>query len=103
MPTASPPFDLATLNAMDRDAFVAALGGLFEGPPWIVAEAWSARPFADLDALHRALCAVMFSAPEERKVELLRALVVERRDGTWRLPAASTPRPSACSAESAIA
>ena len=31
-----PPLTLATLNALDHDAFVRALAGLFEGPPWMV-------------------------------------------------------------------
>jgi len=64
---------LAQVNMLDRAAFVAALGGLFEGPPWIVAEAWERRPFASADALHRALCDVMEAASEERRVALLRA------------------------------
>jgi 2-oxo-4-hydroxy-4-carboxy-5-ureidoimidazoline decarboxylase len=64
---------LQQINALDRDAFVAALGGLFEGPPWIVAAAWPGRPFASPEQLHRALCDVMAAAPVERQVELLRA------------------------------
>ncbi|HEU5438698.1 MAG TPA: 2-oxo-4-hydroxy-4-carboxy-5-ureidoimidazoline decarboxylase [Ktedonobacterales bacterium] len=71
MPT--PDLMLTELNAMDRDAFSAALAGLFEGPPWIVAAAWDARPFASRHALHHALCRVMEAAPEERKVALIRA------------------------------
>jgi 2-oxo-4-hydroxy-4-carboxy-5-ureidoimidazoline decarboxylase len=66
-------FTLGDVNALDQDAFVAALGGLFEGPPWIVEEAWKARPFASLDALHAALGRVMYAAPQERQVALLRA------------------------------
>jgi 2-oxo-4-hydroxy-4-carboxy-5-ureidoimidazoline decarboxylase len=64
---------LGEVNALDQEAFVAALGGLFEGPPWIVQEAWNARPFANLDALHAALCRVMYDARVERQVALLRA------------------------------
>lgn len=71
MPT--PTLTLAELNAMDRDAFTAALAGLFEGPPWIVVEAWDARPFASRRALHAALLHVMEAAPQERKVALIRA------------------------------
>ena len=72
MPT-HPPHTLAAVNALDRDAFIAALAGLFEGSPWIVAAAWPARPFASLDALHQALCAIMYAAPEAEQVALLRA------------------------------
>lgn len=67
------PLRLATLNTMDRAAFSTALGFVFEGPPWIVAESWDARPFADLPTLHRALCATMLAAPEAQQVALLQA------------------------------
>lgn len=64
---------LDQVNALDREGFVAALGGLFEGPPWIVEEAWAARPFASRDGLYDALCRVMFDAPVEQQVALIRA------------------------------
>ncbi len=64
---------VAQTNTLDREAFVAALGPLFEGSPWIAAEAWPARPFSDLDQLHAALCRVMYEAPPERQVALIRA------------------------------
>ena len=46
---------LDEINALDQQHFVAALGGLFEGPPWIVALARKRRPFASAQALHEAL------------------------------------------------
>ncbi len=61
------------VNALDRDGFVAALGPVFEGPPWIVERAWDERPFADLTHLHERLRAVMDAAPVERQVELIQA------------------------------
>jgi OHCU decarboxylase len=64
---------LAEINHLDREQFVAALGDLFEGSPWIVELAWFARPFASVAALHQALCAVMYGAPIERKVALIQA------------------------------
>jgi OHCU decarboxylase len=64
---------VAEINALDRDAFVAALGSLFEGSPWLAADTWAARPFSDLDQLHTALCRVMYAAPPERQVALIRA------------------------------
>jgi OHCU decarboxylase len=66
-------WSLAEVNAFDRDTFVAALGGLFEGSPWIAAETWDMRPFADLNHLHRALCGVMYQAPVEQQVALIQA------------------------------
>jgi len=71
--TAPMCISLHELNALDRDTFVAALANLFEGPPWIVREAWVARPFGSLDQLHEALCAVMYAAPQEQQIALLRA------------------------------
>ncbi|MCA1599542.1 MAG: 2-oxo-4-hydroxy-4-carboxy-5-ureidoimidazoline decarboxylase [Chloroflexi bacterium] len=61
------------INALDRASFVAALGPVFEGPPWIVERAWEERPFADLMRLHERLRAVMDAAPVELQVELIRA------------------------------
>lgn len=58
---------------MERDAFVAALGFLFEGAPWVAAETWAQRPFGDVTTLHRALGATVRRAGEERQVALLRA------------------------------
>jgi 2-oxo-4-hydroxy-4-carboxy-5-ureidoimidazoline decarboxylase len=63
---------LAEVNAWDRDAFVARLGALFEGSPWIAAEAWQARPFGNREELHRALVAVIQRADEERHLALIR-------------------------------
>ncbi len=71
--TAPTRISLHELNALDRDAFAAALGRLFEGAPWIVREAWVARPFGSLDQLRKALCAVMYAAPQEQQIALLRA------------------------------
>ena len=67
------PIVLAAINSLGRDEFVAALGPLFEGSPWIAAETWPSRPFASRDALHQALCATMYAAPLERKLALIQA------------------------------
>ena len=64
---------LATLNASDRDAFVAALAHLFEHSPWVAGETFGRRPFRDLDELHGALCATMRGAPADRQLALVRA------------------------------
>jgi OHCU decarboxylase len=58
---------------MDEDAFVAALGGLFEHSPWVARDACGRRPFASVDDLHGALEAAMRAAPRARQVELIRA------------------------------
>lgn len=64
---------LDDLNALDRAAFTAALGDVFEHSPWIVEAAWTHRPFASLDALLEACAGVIAAAGEEAQVALLRA------------------------------
>jgi OHCU decarboxylase len=61
------------VNAWDRELFVARLGFLFEGSPWIAAQTWSERPFADRADLHRKLCATMESSSPDRQLALIRA------------------------------
>src|SRR5919201_5108905 len=61
------------INVLDHEAFVAALGSLFEGSPWIAAEAWRGRPFESIAHLPSALCDVMYNASTEQQVALLRA------------------------------
>ncbi len=64
---------LETLNACDREAFVAALGHLFEHSPWVAEETFSRRPFGTADELHAALCATMRGAAPARRLALVRA------------------------------
>src|SRR5471032_56518 len=77
---------LGELNAADEASFVAVLGFIFEDSPWVAAGAWRARPFASLDALHGAMCAVVARAPLEGRIALIAAHpdLVGRaaRDGT---------------------
>jgi len=65
--------DLGGLNATTQTEFVEALGGVFEYSPWVAEEAWSARPFADVDALHEAMMRVVRDRNTEGKIALLRA------------------------------
>ena len=64
---------LAELDALDRAGFVAALGGVFEHSPWIAERAFAARPFASVDALHRAMLHVVDSATRDEQLALIRA------------------------------
>lgn len=64
---------VAELSALDRPAFVARVGPLFEGSPWIAERAWDQRPFATAAELHAALVGVVEAAPPERRLALLRA------------------------------
>jgi 2-oxo-4-hydroxy-4-carboxy-5-ureidoimidazoline decarboxylase len=64
---------LDELNASDCDGFSAALGAIFEKSPWAAARAWCRRPFASLDALHRAMIAEVSDASRDEQLALLRA------------------------------
>jgi 2-oxo-4-hydroxy-4-carboxy-5-ureidoimidazoline decarboxylase len=64
---------LGEINRVERAAFVATLGGIFEHSPWVADGAFDARPFASVDALHRAMLAVVRDAGEARQLALLRA------------------------------
>ena len=61
------------MDAPDRASFVERLGGVFEHSPWVAEGAWERRPFASLDDLHAAMCAVVAEAPRERRLALVRA------------------------------
>lgn len=71
MTRATAMLDLAAVNAMTREAFVAALGSTFEHSPWVAEGAWPARPFASADALHAAMIAVVQRAPRETQIAFL--------------------------------
>jgi 2-oxo-4-hydroxy-4-carboxy-5-ureidoimidazoline decarboxylase len=64
---------LDTLNATDRDSFVGALAAIFEESPWAARRAWRHRPFASLDALHRAMTAEVAASSRDEQLALLRA------------------------------
>ncbi len=48
-------------------------GHLFEHSPWVAEEAWRARPFGSVEEMWRAFEDVMYSAPWERRLDLIRA------------------------------
>lgn len=64
---------IAELNLLDRGAFVARFGAVYEHSPWVAEQAWTARPFADRDALAQAMQQAVLRAVPERQLELLRA------------------------------
>src|SRR5437879_3918786 len=64
---------LSELNGFGREEFTRVVGPVFEHSPWIAESAWAKRPFASLEALHRALCETVRAADETRQLELIRA------------------------------
>jgi 2-oxo-4-hydroxy-4-carboxy-5-ureidoimidazoline decarboxylase len=65
--------DMASINAMDRTAFVQKFGGIFENSPWVAEQAWEKRPFATLEELHAAMVTVVKHAPAEKQLALLKS------------------------------
>ena len=71
-----PPEPRERPSEMDREAFVAAWGGIFEHSPWIAEGAWELElgPAHDTAAgLHNALARIFRTAPEERRLAVLTA------------------------------
>ena len=64
---------LQELNVADQDAFVDAIGFVFEGSPHFAAQAWHNRPFATPEDLYQTLRSVIWAAPEPVKLALIRA------------------------------
>lgn len=58
---------------LDRDAFVARFGGVFEDSPWIAGAAWDFGPYRSVAALRDAMVAAMWAAPPSVRLALIRA------------------------------
>ena len=69
----TPRWNMDQIATLDRESFVARLGFLFEGSPWIVREAWGSRPWGSRERLHAALLDVVERAGQERQLALIRA------------------------------
>lgn len=61
------------LNSLNRMGFVSAIGWVFEDSSWVAERAWDVRPFAGVDALHRAMVEQVEQALPEEQLALLRA------------------------------
>jgi OHCU decarboxylase len=68
----TPMLTIAEVNELEREAFTGVFGGVFEHSPWIAAAGWAARPFASVEELHAALCAVMYGASAAQQEALIR-------------------------------
>jgi 2-oxo-4-hydroxy-4-carboxy-5-ureidoimidazoline decarboxylase len=64
---------LRDLNACSRQAFLAALAGVFEDSPWVAAAVVDGRPFASPPALHTAMVEAVRRADPQAQLQLLRA------------------------------
>ena len=64
---------LSEVNALDRQAFVDAVGWVFEHSPWVAERAWSKRPFLSLDGLRATLLDEALAGSRDEQLALLRA------------------------------
>lgn len=67
------PLSLDSLNALDRDGFVAALDGIFEHAPWVAEAAFAHAPFATVTELHEALMTAVWARPEAERIAFVAA------------------------------
>jgi OHCU decarboxylase len=88
---------LDALNVADTATFVNALGFIFEDSPWVAERTWARRPFADIDALHTAMCAVVAAAQPSEQLALIRA----HPDLVGRAALAGTLSPASASEQAA--
>lgn len=65
--------NLADLSDLDQAAFTQRLADIFEHSPWVAQRAWSSRPFASLQALHRCMTEVVHHASEAEQRALIMA------------------------------
>jgi 2-oxo-4-hydroxy-4-carboxy-5-ureidoimidazoline decarboxylase len=63
--------NLATLNRLPADSFVAALGSTFEHAPWVAEAASAGRPYPTVAALHDAMMRAVRSAPAGTQLALI--------------------------------
>lgn len=62
---------LTSLNAVPLQAFVGALGEIFEHAPWVAEAAAQGRPYATVAALHDAMVAAVRNQPAERQLAFI--------------------------------
>jgi OHCU decarboxylase len=64
---------LDDVNAMSLEQFVAAFGKLFQGPTWVVENAYTQRPFSSTSALRLAFQEALFAATPDQQRQLMDA------------------------------
>ena len=64
---------ISQLNQMSQAEFTKVLGEIWEETPEIAQQAWHDKPFANLEALHRAMVAIVNSMNNEKQLALIKA------------------------------
>jgi 2-oxo-4-hydroxy-4-carboxy--5-ureidoimidazoline (OHCU) decarboxylase len=62
---------LTEINKCDKEQFVRALGGIFDGGAWVAERAWRKRPFLSFDDLSTKLIREVQSASPDEQLALL--------------------------------
>jgi len=65
--------NLDQLNGAAREDFIAALADIFEHSPWVAERVADDRPFANVAALHAAMCEAMRNEGHAAQLALIRA------------------------------
>ena len=68
-----PQVRLEDVNAMSAEEFVDTFGRLFQGPTWVVENAYTQRPFSSTSALRLAFQEALFAATPEEQRQLMDA------------------------------
>lgn len=66
-------YPIAELNQMSQQAFVEAIGAVFEDTPAIASLAWHQRPFIDITDLHQKMVNVVIAMTPAEKLALIQA------------------------------
>jgi OHCU decarboxylase len=62
---------LSEVNNMSSEEFVRTFSGLFQGPDWVVEQAYAQRPFSDTQDLRRSFQEALFAATTEEQAQLI--------------------------------
>jgi 2-oxo-4-hydroxy-4-carboxy-5-ureidoimidazoline decarboxylase len=65
--------DIATVNALPAEEFLARFGDVAEHSPWVAEGAGGARPFASREAMIAAFADAVTAAPRDVRLALIRA------------------------------
>ncbi|MBD1804443.1 2-oxo-4-hydroxy-4-carboxy-5-ureidoimidazoline decarboxylase [Microcoleus sp. FACHB-SPT15] len=66
-------YTITELNQMNEEAFVEALGAVFEHTPSIAQQAWTLRLFTDVNTLHQKMVEVVQGMSQAEQLALIRA------------------------------
>lgn len=69
-------FSTLPSQELDRDAFIAAFGDLYEHSPWVAADTWDrlhGQGLNSIEAVHAAMSATLLGADSQRQLALINA------------------------------